>query len=330
MPSERSLHVAAQRWPLAKTFTISRGSKDAADVVICALSNGTSTGRGECVPYPRYGESTGSVIAQIEAIQPQLEAGLSREALQRALPPGAARFAMDAALWDLEAKETGRSVWEILDIDLSAMLTTAYTIVYNTAEAMGRDAKTHRHRPLLKIKLASRGDLDRLKAVRDNAPNAQLIVDANEGWTLDGFEAIAPALERLGVTTVEQPLPARENSALKAGAYPFDLCADESVHDRASLAAIAGHYDMINIKLDKTGGLTEALKLKDAARAAGLKIMVGCMVGTSLAMAPAMALAHDADVVDLDGPLLLKQDRPDGIAYKSSQMHWPSAQLWGS
>lgn len=325
-----SLTAVHQRWALANTFTIARGSKDAADVVVCTLAQEGKTGRGECVPYARYGESVDSVIAQIETLRPHLAAGFTRDTLQTLMPPGAARFAVDAALWDLEAKLTGVSVWSRIGAASAAPLTTAYTIVYNEEAAMGADARAQSNRPLLKIKLARRGDLDRLKAVRDGAPDAELIVDANEGWSLDDFEAIAPELTRLGVTTVEQPLPAGKDGDLKAGSYPFNICADESCHDSAGLAKLTPHYDMINIKLDKTGGLTEALKLKAAAQAANMKIMVGCMVGTSLAMAPAMAVGHSADLVDLDGPLLMKQDRPEGIEFEGSQMHWPQASLWGS
>lgn len=329
MRFKASLHTAAESWPLANTFTIARGSKDAADVVVCSLNCNGMQGRGECVPYARYGESTQSVIAQIIAAKDALEAGISREQLQQGMPPGAARFAVDAALWDLEAKTSGETVWETLGINTSAPLTTAYTIVYNDAATMGADAAKEAARPLLKIKLASRGDMERLKAVRDSAPDAQFIVDANEGWSLCDFEEIAPDLERLGVTTVEQPLPAGQDEGLKTGAYPFAICADESCHDRASLDHIVGRYDMINIKLDKTGGLTEALALKEEARAAGLKIMTGCMVSTSLAMAPAMAVAHNADLVDLDGPLLMAKDREGGIHFEGSLMHWPSPALWG-
>jgi L-alanine-DL-glutamate epimerase-like enolase superfamily enzyme len=324
-----SLDAAHECWPLASTFTIARGSKDAANVVVCTLTQDGICGRGECVPYARYGESVESVISQIKALEAQLPGGITKRSLQTLMPAGAARFAVDAALWDLEAKTLGTSAWAKAGVKTTAPLTTAYTIVYNEAAKMGADAAAQASRPLLKIKLAQRGDLDRLKAVREGAPDSELIVDANEGWSLSDFEGIAPELERLGVTTVEQPLPAGKDSDLKAGSYPFNICADESCHDTAGLEALAPHYDMINIKLDKTGGLTEALKLKKAAQAQGMKIMVGCMVGTSLAMAPAMAAAHDADLVDLDGPLLMKKDRGNGIRFEGSLMHWPDKALWG-
>ncbi|MEO0412750.1 MAG: N-acetyl-D-Glu racemase DgcA [Pseudomonadota bacterium] len=318
-----------ERWPLAQTFTIARGGRDAADVVVCEITDGTYTGRGECVPYARYGESIASVLGQIDATKPQLPVDDPRRALQTLMPAGAARFAIDAALWDLEAKQNGQTVWDALGINPGRKLSTAYTISYNVAEKMAHDAALENHRPLLKIKLARKDDLERLLAVRAAAPNPQLVVDANEGWSLDDFEAIAPALVGAGVIAVEQPLPAGQDSALKAGAYPFALCADESVHDRASLNHIIGRYDMINIKLDKTGGLTEALEMKAMAQGAGLKIMVGCMVGTSLAMAPAMAAAWDADIVDLDGPLLMKDDRTGGIRFEGSQMAFPDPSFWG-
>ncbi|MEM7569742.1 MAG: N-acetyl-D-Glu racemase DgcA [Pseudomonadota bacterium] len=325
------LNVSArhERWPLAQTFTIARGGRDAADVVVCQVTDGTFTGWGECVPYARYGETVESVLSQIEAAGAKLPKEHPREALQSTMPAGAARFAMDAALWDLEAKQAKQSVWETLGVRTANPLTTAYTISFGPAEKMASDAAKENHRPLLKIKLASPEDLPRLEAVRAAAPNSDLVVDANEGWRLEDFTAIAPALAKAGVKVVEQPLPADADAPLKAGSFPFALCADESVHDRASLVKVIGHYDMINIKLDKTGGLTEALAMKQAAQDAGLKIMVGCMVGTSLAMAPAMALAHDADVVDLDGPLLMKEDRPGGMVFEGSKMHFPKADFWG-
>lgn len=324
-----SVEARHETWPLAQTFTIARGGRDAADVVVCVVSDGVHSGWGECVPYARYGESTQSVLAQIEGVKDSLPAEYAREALQSLMPPGAARFAIDAALWDLEAKTKATSVWDELGIDTSKTLTTAYTISFGEPQKMAEDAGKENHRPLLKIKLARKDDLPRLLAVREAAPAPKLIVDANEGWTMGDFEAIAPALIDAGVVAVEQPLPAGKDSDLKTGTYPFALCADESVHDRKSLDSIIGHYDMINIKLDKTGGLTEALAMKAMAQDAGLQIMVGCMVGTSLAMAPAMAVGHDAQIVDLDGPLLMKEDRPGGIIFSGSQMAFPKADFWG-
>ncbi|MEM9880471.1 MAG: dipeptide epimerase, partial [Pseudomonadota bacterium] len=250
-----SISARHERWPLANTFTIARGSKDAADVVVCTLSQDGHVGRGECVPYARYNESVDSVIAQIKAFESKAANGFTHASVERLMPPGAARFAVDAAAWDLSAKCSGKSVFNALGIDIGQPLTTAYTIVYDSPEAMRKDAQTHAARPLLKIKLARKGDLDRLKAVRDGAPEAELIVDANEGWDLRDFEDIAPDLAAEGVTTVEQPLPANADAALQAGSYPFSLCADESCHDRSSLAHLIGRYDMVNIKLDKTGGL---------------------------------------------------------------------------
>ncbi|MEM6835185.1 MAG: N-acetyl-D-Glu racemase DgcA [Pseudomonadota bacterium] len=319
----------AEKWPLAQRFTIARGSKDAADVVLCTVTDGTHIGRGECVPYARYGESLDSVIAQIQPLNDSLPVQNPRDVLQDELPAGAARFALDAALWDLEAKQSGTSIWNKLNIDTAAPLTTAYTISYDTANEMAANAAKQKDRPLLKIKLASKDDIARLQAVRDAVPDADMIVDANEGWSLADFEMLVPTLQDCNVIAVEQPLPAGQDKALKAGAYPFWLCADESVHARGSLPEIIGRYDMINIKLDKTGGLTEALALAQDARAAGLRLMVGCMVGTSLAMAPAMAIAAHADLVDLDGPLLLAKDRPGGMRFKGSLMAFPQPDFWG-
>jgi L-alanine-DL-glutamate epimerase-like enolase superfamily enzyme len=277
------------------------------------------------VPYARYGETVESVIEQIESVDP----GGSREALQRALPPGAARNALDCALWDIEAKRAGRPVWARAGLAAPGPELTAYTLSLEAPEAMRAQAALHAHRPLLKIKLGGEGDLARLEAVRAGAPAARIIVDANEGWTAEVYAALAPELLRLGVGMVEQPLPAGEDAALAEMARPLPVCADESCHDRASLPALAGRYDLVNIKLDKAGGLTEALALRDAARVAGLGVMVGCMVGTSLAMAPAVLVAQGAAVTDLDGPLLLARDRAPGLRYDERGVHPAAPELWG-
>jgi L-alanine-DL-glutamate epimerase-like enolase superfamily enzyme len=317
-----------ETWPLAKVFTISRGSKTAADVIVVSLSDGNHTGRGECVPYARYGETLDSVSAQLHEAAPPVSTSISKQDLLLALPAGSARNAVDCALWDLEAKRSGQPVMSRLAIPHKP-ITTAYTVPYGSPDDMHATASENAYRPILKIKLASADDLNRLKAVRAAAPNAQLVVDANEGWTLKEFDGFAQHLVDAKVTVVEQPVPSSADSALKAGRYPFALCADESCHDLASLEALVGRYDMINIKLDKTGGLTEALALKSAAQSHGLQIMIGCMVGTSLSMAPAMMLAHDATLVDLDGPLLLKKDRENGIQFSGSDMQLPMPELWG-
>ncbi len=319
------LALAAETFPLARAFTISRGSRTEARVLMVTLTEAGRRGRGECVPYARYGETLESVAAQIEG----LPMPLTRAALAGLLPPGAARNAVDCALWDLEAKQAGRPVWALAGLEAPGPVLTAYTLSLEAPEAMRAQAALHAHRPLLKIKLGGAGDLARLEAVRAGAPDARIIVDANEGWTAAEYAALAPVLVRLGVEMVEQPLPAGADGALAGMARPLPVCADESCHDRASLAGLAGKYDMVNIKLDKTGGLTEALALRDAAVAAGCGVMVGCMVGSSLAMAPAVLLAQGAAFVDLDGPLLLAQDRPDGLRYDGQGVHPAVPELWG-
>ncbi len=324
-----SLDIRHETWPIAGRFTISRGSKTAADVVTVTITDGVAAGRGECVPYARYGESIDSAVAQIESVRAALADGLDRAGLQSALPPGAARNAVDCALWDLEAKRTGRRAWQIAGLAAPQATTTAYTLSLDSAENMGAAAKANAHRPLLKLKLAGPEDLDRVRAVHANAPKARLIVDANEGWTAELYARLAPELGSLAVEMIEQPLPAAEDSPLAGIIRPIPVCADESAHDRAGLAQLVGKYDAINIKLDKTGGLTEALALAKAARGAGLDIMVGCMIGTSLAMAPALLVAGMARWVDLDGPLLLAKDRDPGLAFEGSLIQPASPALWG-
>ncbi|MFT3972401.1 MAG: L-Ala-D/L-Glu epimerase [Amaricoccus sp.] len=317
--------VATEVFPLAKTFTISRGSKTEARVLVVTVEADGVQGRGECVPYARYGETPESVRAQVE----RLPAAFDRGALQRLLPAGAARNAVDCALWDWEAKRAGRRVWQLAGLAAPGPQVTAYTLSLDTPAAMRAEAAAQAARPVLKVKLGGEGDLARIEAVRAGAPAARIIVDANEGWTPESYAALAPALLRLGVALVEQPLPAGADAALADMARPLPVCADESCHDRASLAALAGRYDMVNIKLDKTGGLTEALALRAEAERMGFGIMVGCMVGSSLAMAPAVLLAQGAAVVDLDGPLLLAADRPYGLVYDAGGVHPPEPQLWG-
>jgi len=325
----RQLTVRAESWPIAGTFTISRGSKTVADVVVVEIRDGAHVGRGECVPYPRYDETIAGAIAAIEALRPELERGMDRTALQSALTAGAARNAVDCAVWDLEAKRAGRPVWQLAGLEAPKPATTAYTLSLDSVENMAAAARANAARPLLKLKLSGPGDLDRVRAVHENAPHARLIVDANEAWTPEIYVALAPRLVSLGVELIEQPLPAGADGPLAGLQRPVPVCADESCHDTASLAHITGKYDAVNVKLDKTGGLTEALRLAAAAKAAGLGIMVGCMVATSLAMAPALLLAADARWLDLDGPLLLARDREDGLRYEGSLLHPPSPALWG-
>jgi L-alanine-DL-glutamate epimerase-like enolase superfamily enzyme len=315
-----ALSVRVERWPIAGAFTISRGAKTEAVVVVAELSDGESRGRGEAVPYTRYGETVEGVTAAIEAMAAPIAGGLDREALQRAMPPGAARNALDCAFWDLAAKRAGRPVHELLGVLAPAPLVTAYTISLGSAQTMAAAAAAAADRPLLKIKLGRADDRERIVAVRRAAPHCQLIVDANEGWTpqhlADHFAACAEA----HVAMIEQPLPAGHDEALADLARSVPVCADESAHARDSLAALGDKYDAVNIKLDKAGGLTEAMAMAKEADALGLTLMVGCMVSTSLALAPAMLVAQGAAVVDLDGPLLLARDRADGLRYDGSRL----------
>lgn len=323
------LSVARETWPLARAFTISRGAKTSAETVLATVAGDGVTGRGESVPYAHYGESIDGVVAQLELLVPAVAGGMDRAALQVALPAGAARNALDCALWDYEAKRRGIPAWRLAGLTEPGPVTTAYTLVLDTPEAMGRAAQAESHRPVLKMKLAGKGDPERVAAVRRNAPSSRLIVDANEGWALKQVESFAAALLDLGVELIEQPLPAGRDALLAEIAHPIPLCADESCHDRGSLDALAGRYEFVNIKLDKAGGLTEALALKAAAQALGLRVMIGCMVATSLAMAPALLLAQGADYVDLDGPLLLDRDREDGLVFDGGTVFPPPAALWG-
>jgi L-Ala-D/L-Glu epimerase len=324
------LSVRIERWPIAGAFTISRGSKTEAVVVVLELSDGTHRGRGESVPYARYGETPDGIVAAIEALRPAVRQGLDRTALQRALGPGAARNALDCAYWDVNARQAGRRACELAGIGSPAPLTTAYTISLASPSAMAAAAERAAWRPLLKVKLGG-GDDDnaRIVAVRRAAPRAEIIVDANEGWTSENFAANLAACADAGVTLIEQPLPEGRDEALACTRRPIPVCADESVHDRASLDALTGKYDAVNIKLDKAGGLTEALALAVEAERRGFVVMVGCMVATSLAMAPAMLLAQRARFVDLDGPLLLAKDRDRGLRYEGSLVYPPESALWG-
>jgi len=308
------LAVTTELWPIAGAFTIARGAKTEAAVVVATLSDGPAQGRGECVPYARYGETVEGVAAAIESMRSRIEAGLDRTALQHAMPAGAARNALDCAFWDLEAKRAGRPVHVLAGLAAPEPRVTAYTISLGTPDAMAQAASRAADRALLKVKLGSDDDPARIAAVRRAAPRAELIVDANEGWTPDNLAANLAACAQAGVTLVEQPLPAAEDDALAGIARPIPVCADESVHDRASLAGLRGKYDAVNIKLDKTGGLTEALAMAAEAERLGFELMVGCMVATSLAMAPALLVAQRARVVDLDGALLLAKDRETAYA----------------
>ena len=319
------IDVTRDVFQLAQVFTISRGSRTQADVLTVSTRDGAFAGLGECVPYARYGETLDSVMREVAS----LPSDLTRADLQNLLPAGAARNAVDCALWDLAAKQAGVRVWDLLGLPSPQPEITAYTLSLDTPVNMEAQARQNAHRPLLKIKLGTPDDMARLEAVRRGAADARIIVDANEGWTAEVYAELAPHLIRLGVQMVEQPLPADADDMLAEIARPLPVCADESCHDRASLPALKGKYDMVNIKLDKTGGLTEALALKDAAIAQGYDVMVGCMVGSSLAMAPATILAQGVAFTDLDGPLLLAEDRDTPLLFDDKGVHAPAATLWG-
>lgn len=319
------INVEAETFALANVFTISRGAKTHAHVVRVEVSDGEYKGQGECVPYARYGESVESVKALIA----NLPSDLNRLSLQDIMPAGAARNAIDCALWDLEAKQSGTPVWKLAGLAEPKELTTAYTLSLESADEMRDNAKKNAFRPLLKLKLGTPDDLPRLQAVREGAPDSQIMVDANEGWSLEDLSALQPHLEKLGIALVEQPLPEADDSGLVGNTFTMPICADESSHTSEGLEALRTKYDIVNIKLDKTGGLTEALKMKTKAEELGFGIFVGCMVGTSLGMAPATLVAQGASFVDLDGPLLLAEDRQHGIRYEGSTMHPPLSGLWG-
>lgn len=322
------LHVTIERFPIAGTFTISRGSKREAVVVVAHLSDGTHEGRGECVPYARYGETVEGVADLVRSVETDISGGLDRIALQKRLPAGAARNALDCAFWDLEAKRAGQRVAALAGLAPPAPLVTAYTLSLDTPAAMAAAAAAS-GRPLLKLKLGGNEDLERLAAIRAAVPDARLIVDANEGWAEGDLERNLAACADFGVELVEQPLPAASDSLLARIRRPVPVCADESAHDCAGLATLRDRYDAVNVKLDKAGGLTEALAMVRLAHEQGFSVMVGCMLATSLAMAPAILAAQTAEVVDLDGPLLLAQDRAPGLRYEGSWVHPPQADLWG-
>ncbi|MCQ1853220.1 N-acetyl-D-Glu racemase DgcA [Neorhizobium galegae] len=325
----RHLEATIETFPISGSFTISRGSKTEAEVITCVVSENGISGRGECVPYKRYGESLEGVMAEIEAVADAIRAGLTREELQRRMKPGAARNAIDCALWDLEAKLGGRRVADMIGATSRKPFVTAFTLSLGEPEAMAAEAGRNAHRPLLKVKLGTDNDEARLRAVRDAAPAARIIVDANEGWTEENLARHMAIAAETNVSLIEQPLPAGRDAALGRIRRLVSVCADESVHATEDLESLRDRYDAVNIKLDKTGGLTEALAMKAEAQRLGFAVMIGCMVGSSLAMAPAVLLAQDADYADLDGPLLLARDRPGGLRYEGSLVYPPEADLWG-
>jgi len=324
-----SLFIHLEKWPIAGKFAISRGAKTTAEVVVAELADGRRRGRGECVPYGRYGETVEGVAAAVEAMREPLAGGLDRLGLQQRMPAGAARNALDCAFWDFEAKRAGKPAHALAGLPAPRPLVTAYTISLDRADAMAAAAAKTASRELLKVKLGGAGDPERIRAIRAATPGCELIVDANEGWNPENLAENLAACAEAGVTLIEQPVPAGADQCLAAFPHAIPICADESVHDCASLAALVGKYDAVNIKLDKTGGLTEALRLAAEAARLGFDLMVGCMISTSLAMAPAHLLAQRARVVDLDGPLLLAWDRPHGLRYERSLVHPPTPELWG-
>lgn len=323
------LSVAVERFPIAGKFVISRGAKTEAVVVTATIEEAGCRGRGECVPYGRYGETIESVTSQIAAVRSQIEAGVDCAGLQTLLAPGAARNALDCALWDFAAKHRGLPAHQLAGLAPPVPVTTAFTISVGAPADMAAAAAKACERPLLKIKLAGEGDVERIVAVRAAAPEATLIVDANEAWTPADLDRYLAACAAAGVVLVEQPLRAGGDAALAKTERIVPICADESVHDRSGLDELRERYDAINVKLDKAGGLTEALAMVGLAESLGFGLVVGCMVATSLAMAPALLIASRARFVDLDGPLLLARDRPEGLVYEGSLIRPPTPTLWG-
>lgn len=325
----RQISVRTEAWPIAGQFVIARGAKTEAKVIVVEISEDGFKGWGEAVPYGRYGETIESVLAQIDQVHSALSDGIGGEDLINLLPPGAARNAVDCALWDLQAKQSGIRAYQRAGFDRLDPVKTAYTISLGTPDVMAAAAGAAATRPMLKLKIGGPDDLDRVEAVRLAAPKTRLVVDANEALSFDDLVRLAPDFARLKVQLIEQPLPADQDEALEGYACPVMLCADESLHTRLELAACARRYGAINIKLDKAGGLTEAIALKREATALGLEIMAGCMVATSLSMAPALLIAQGAAIVDLDGPLLLAKDREPGLNYIGSMIEPGSEALWG-
>jgi L-alanine-DL-glutamate epimerase-like enolase superfamily enzyme len=323
-----TIDAREETWSLDKPFRISRGTRTETRVVVVTLTDGQHSGRGEGVPIKRYNQTPASVLAEIESIKSA--PNLHREQLQRLLPPGAARNAVDCALWDLEAKISGKRAWELADISIAPEVETTFTISLDSPEAMAAATQAATNLPILKLKLGGdHADVTRVEAVREAAPKARLLVDANESWTPDHYLRVVPSLVEFGVELIEQPFPADANNVLETLDHPIPVCADESCHTTADLPGLKKRYEVVNIKLDKTGGLTEALLLADGARRAGFKLLIGCMVCTSLGIAPARLLAGAADWIDLDGALLLSGDREHGLAYEDGKIGLPSRQLWG-
>jgi L-alanine-DL-glutamate epimerase-like enolase superfamily enzyme len=328
-PHPQRLTVTRRAWPLARPLMTAHGVKTTVEVVVAEISDSDSRGRGECVPLWRYGESIDSVVAALDAMKDTVFSGLTRETLQHALPPGAARNALDCAFWDIDAKRAYRSVAELAGLGAVPPLLTAFTIAFDTPDKMAEEAAANRTRPLLKLEFLGDGDVEWVRAVRQAAPAARLIVDANESWNEVQLREYMPMLIDLRVALIEQPLPADADDALARLEHPIPLCADESCRSRADLDRLDGKYEAINIKLDKAGGLTEALALAQEAKRRGLRIMVGGVISTSLGVAPALLLAQLAEIVDLDGPLRLALDRGAGLRYDDSTILPADPKLWG-
>ncbi len=325
----RSLQVKKEIFSVKGVFSISRSSVTSIEVVVVEISENGVIGRGECRPYQRYGETIEKTITQILSIREKLEQGLSREQLQLELPPSAARNAIDCALWDLEAKQSGRTVWQLAGLPEPGPVVTAYTISVADQQKMVEDAKKNAHRPILKVKVSNQAVVETLKAIRMACPHAKLLIDANEAWSLEDYQRITPQLKELDIAMIEQPLLAGKDESLSSLPHPVPLCADESCHDSNTLEKLQGHYEIINIKLDKTGGLTEAIKTAKKAKELGFEIMIGCMLSTSLSIAPAFLLSGYASFLDLDGPILLAEDRPSGLKFEGSNIFPPDRNFWG-
>jgi len=323
-----TIEAREEIWPLKGPFRISRGSRTEAQVVFVTVSDGEHTGRSECVPIKRYGQTVQSVIAQIDSIR--RENNLDRQRLQKLLPASAARNALDCALWDLESKISSKRVWELANIPVISEVVTSFTISLDTPKKMGAAAKASSTSPILKLKLGGdSSDLASVKAAREAAPSSRLIIDANESWSAEHYEEIVPALKKLGIELIEQPFPADADEVLESLDHPIPVCADESCHTTTDLPRLTNRYETINVKLDKTGGLTEALRLCENARQSGFKLLIGCMVCTSLGISPARLLATFAEWIDLDGPLLLARDGDHGLTYRNGKLGLPSRDLWG-
>jgi len=326
---KRHIEYKEEVWPLAKPFIIARGQRLETHIITVTISHNGVVAHGEATPTPRYGETSESVLHQLQQITPQLTAGLNRIDLQKSLPAGAARNAVDAALWDLEAQLSGKGVDHLSALPWPKKIATVQTISILSPDQMAQEAKELSNFPYIKVKLNAELILERVKAVHENAPKAKLLIDANESWTIDILQEVTPLLGNMGVVFIEQPLPAGQDQALESYNCPLPLGADESCHTRADLNSLTGKYDVVNIKLDKTGGLTEAIALAKAAKDLGLEVMVGCMLSTSLGIAPAMFLASQAKYVDLDAPALLKRDRAHKLTIHNGEMSSLDPRLWG-